>query len=178
MVRGVREVSLVGLGALTPRHAAAPVVPAPWVIAAEQFGEPLATLPVAVGREQRTNRSYLAAEALSVWACGFAAVAIFWLIRWRRVAPLRRSAPPTSIEFPVPVMFASGLVEPGIFGIFRPALLLPQGIGERLTPARLDAILAHELCHVRRKDNLTAAIHMAVRRSSGSIRWCGGLGLA
>jgi len=40
--------------------------------------------------------------------------------------------------------------------------LLPEGIAERLTPAQLDAILAHELCHVRRRDNLTAAIHMVV----------------
>jgi uncharacterized protein (TIGR03435 family) len=42
-------------------------------------------------------------------------------------------------------------------------LLLPEGIGERLNPAQLDAILAHELCHVRRRDNLTSAIHMAVQ---------------
>jgi uncharacterized protein (TIGR03435 family) len=53
-------------------------------------------------------------------------------------------------------------MEPGVFGIFRPVLLLPEGIADRLTPAQLEAILAHELCHVRRRDNLTAAIHMAV----------------
>ncbi len=49
-----------------------------------------------------------------------------------------------------------------MFGIFRPVLLVPEGIAERLTPAQWEAILAHELCHVRRRDNLTAAIHMAV----------------
>ena len=41
-------------------------------------------------------------------------------------------------------------------------LLLPQGITDRLAPAQLEAILAHELCHVRRRDNLAAAIHMVV----------------
>jgi len=41
-------------------------------------------------------------------------------------------------------------------------LLLPEGITERLTPPQLEAVLAHELCHVRRQDNLTAAIHMVV----------------
>jgi uncharacterized protein (TIGR03435 family) len=60
-------------------------------------------------------------------------------------------------------MSAPGLVEPGIFGIFRPVLLLPERIGERLDRAQLDAILAHELCHVRRRDNLTAVIHMVVQ---------------
>src|ERR1700689_5025274 len=57
---------LVGLGALTPRRVAAPVVPTQWVIAAEQIGEPLATLPVAVVRGQRENRNYLGPAALVV----------------------------------------------------------------------------------------------------------------
>ena len=43
-----------------------------------------------------------------------------------------------------------------------PFLLLPAGITERLTPLQLEAVLAHELCHVRRRDNLSAAIHMMV----------------
>jgi uncharacterized protein (TIGR03435 family) len=41
-------------------------------------------------------------------------------------------------------------------------LLLPQGIAERLSPSEMNAILAHELCHVRRRDNLLALIHMIV----------------
>jgi uncharacterized protein (TIGR03435 family) len=53
-------------------------------------------------------------------------------------------------------------LEPGIVGIFRPTLLLPEGIMDRLTPAQWDAILAHELCHAERRDNLTAAIQMVV----------------
>ncbi|MGD0496938.1 MAG: M56 family metallopeptidase [Bryobacteraceae bacterium] len=53
-------------------------------------------------------------------------------------------------------------LEPGIFGIFRPVLWLPAGIGDHLGDAELEAILAHELCHTRRRDNLAAAVHMAV----------------
>jgi uncharacterized protein (TIGR03435 family) len=41
-------------------------------------------------------------------------------------------------------------------------LLLPEGILERLSPAQFEAILAHELCHVRRRDNFAAAVHMSV----------------
>ncbi len=47
-------------------------------------------------------------------------------------------------------------------GLLRPILLLPAGIAERLTPPQLEAVLAHELCHVRRRDNLFASIHMIV----------------
>jgi len=41
-------------------------------------------------------------------------------------------------------------------------LLLPEGIADRLSPAQLKAIVAHELCHVKRHDNLMGAIHMIV----------------
>jgi bla regulator protein BlaR1 len=54
------------------------------------------------------------------------------------------------------------LVEPGVVGLFHPILLLPEGIVERLTPAELEAVLAHELCHIRRRDNLCASVHMVV----------------
>jgi uncharacterized protein (TIGR03435 family) len=44
----------------------------------------------------------------------------------------------------------------------RPVLLWPARISERLGEAHLEAILAHELGHVRRRDNLAAALHMVV----------------
>jgi uncharacterized protein (TIGR03435 family) len=40
--------------------------------------------------------------------------------------------------------------------------LLPEGLSERLTPEQFEAIVGHELCHVRRRDNLSSAIHMVV----------------
>src|SRR5207244_3616957 len=49
-----------------------------------------------------------------------------------------------------------------VYGIHRPVLLLPHGITVTLTPAQFGAILNHELCHVRRRDNLATTIHMAV----------------
>jgi uncharacterized protein (TIGR03435 family) len=53
-------------------------------------------------------------------------------------------------------------MEPGVFGVFRPVLLLPEGITGRLSRLQLQALLAHELMHVRRRDNLAAAVHMFV----------------
>jgi uncharacterized protein (TIGR03435 family) len=99
---------------------------------------------------------------IAVWMCGCAFVLISWLRRWWRIRLAVRAATPVQRKFPIAVMQSPVMLEPGIFGIFRPILLLPEGITERLTPAQLDAILAHELCHVRRRDNLAAAIHMMV----------------
>jgi TonB family protein len=41
-------------------------------------------------------------------------------------------------------------------------LIWPEGISRRLEDAQLEAILAHEVQHVRRHDNFAAAIHMVV----------------
>jgi bla regulator protein blaR1 len=74
-----------------------------------------------------------------------------------------RNAKPLALGLPIPVRSSAESFEPGVFGIVRPVLLLPQGIEQRLSPGQWNAILAHELCHVRRRDNLTATIHMAVQ---------------
>jgi bla regulator protein BlaR1 len=162
---------LVGLGARVPQHVAAPPPQTAWVAVAEQVGQPLTAFPEDVARAVVTagpvNQNHFAAFALAFWAWGFTAITICWLARWKRVYALRKSAIPVNIpgciELAVPVRSVMGLVEPGIFGVFRPVLLLPDGIGERLDREQLDAVLAHELCHVRRRDNLTATIHTAVQ---------------
>jgi TonB family protein len=53
-------------------------------------------------------------------------------------------------------------LEPGILGILRPKLLWPAGLSARLSDAELEAILSHEACHVDRRDNVSALIHMVV----------------
>jgi uncharacterized protein (TIGR03435 family) len=77
------------------------------------------------------------------------------------------AATPIVVEAPIPVLTTPARLEPGVFGIFRPVLLLPEGLADRLTPAQFRAILLHEVCHLRRRDNLTAAIHMLVE----SVFW-------
>ncbi len=52
--------------------------------------------------------------------------------------------------------------EPAVAGIVRPILLVPDGIERWLSAAQLRAVLAHERCHVGRRDNLKAALHMVV----------------
>ncbi len=99
---------------------------------------------------------------LAVWACGFAMIALIRLRGWLRVRFAVRASSPLELPVPVQVRSSPGLLEPGVVGFLRPILLLPGGIAERLTPRQLEAVLAHELCHVRRRDNLTSAIHMIV----------------
>ncbi len=46
---------------------------------------------------------------------------------------------------------------PRVVGIVRPRLVLPEGIEERLGGSELEAVLAHELAHVARRDTLWQA---------------------
>jgi bla regulator protein BlaR1 len=108
------------------------------------------------------NAGLLPALLLAIWGCGFLAVAFSWWRRWRRVRAAVVSGTPMSLHVNLPVLSSPAMLEPGVFGIIRPVLLLPDGIADRLAPAHLAAIMAHELCHVRRRDNLAAAIHMVV----------------
>jgi bla regulator protein blaR1 len=99
---------------------------------------------------------------LGVWACGFVAIALIRLRGWLRIRAAVRSSTLLKLPIGIEVRSSPGLLEPGVVGLLRPILLLPAGIVERLTPRQLEAVLAHELCHVRRRDNLSAAIHMIV----------------
>jgi beta-lactamase regulating signal transducer with metallopeptidase domain len=99
----------------------------------------------------------------AVWLCGFLAVVISWARSWIRIRRAVHSSPQVGMLGKVPIHISSQLLEPAVFGIFRPVLLLPEAIKNRLSESQLNAIVAHEMCHIRRRDNLSAAIHMIVQ---------------
>jgi uncharacterized protein (TIGR03435 family) len=99
---------------------------------------------------------------LSVWAIGLATIALIRFRGWLRIRAALRSSTRIDIPTPVEIRSSPGLLEPGVVGLFHSILLVPAGIVENLTPNQLDAVLAHELCHIRRRDNLSSAIHMIV----------------
>jgi len=110
--------------------------------------------------------------------------------RWRRVAAAVRAASPVEhgrdldalrrleaiagITRPIPLVSSNIAIEPGVFGIVTPVLRGRTASAEHLDEGQVEAILAHELCHVRRRDNLAAAAHMFVEAVFCFTRWCGG----
>ena len=98
----------------------------------------------------------------AVWAGGILALFIRWLLRWHGIQQALQASKPISVDFPFPVRSSKVLLEPGVVGVIHPVLLLPDGIEEKLSAEQLRAVLTHELCHVTRRDNLTATIHMIV----------------
>ncbi len=110
--------------------------------------------------------SLLTLALLVVWALGFAAVAGSWAARALKLHALLRASEPHDAakrraDGPE-IRTSQALLEPALVGIVRPVLLLPRDIAQYLTHTQLDAVLEHELAHWRRRDNLTAAVHMLV----------------
>lgn len=155
-----------------------PAPPAPdFVLIMRQIGQPFA--PAELHHAAGSAVSHVPpAFLLAVWAGGCLAVLCIWWLRWRRVmnatrgeavassgrehAMLRHLEQTAGMLSRVRLILSKSAMEPGLLGIFRPILLLPAGVAERLSDAQLEAIITHELCHARRRDNLTAAIHMFV----------------
>jgi uncharacterized protein (TIGR03435 family) len=66
------------------------------------------------------------------------------------------------VPSPIEVRVSKELFEPGVFGLSDPVLIVPEGLLETLNAEQFNAVLAHEICHVRRRDNLTGLIHMVI----------------
>jgi uncharacterized protein (TIGR03435 family) len=98
----------------------------------------------------------------AVWAAGALLLLLRWFRRWRTIHLAARRPTLLPLQLSVATFSTPSMLEPGVFGVFRPVLLLPEGIMDNLTPDQFDAVLTHELRHVRFRDNLTAALHMCV----------------
>lgn len=114
-----------------------------------------------------------------LWACGASAIVLAWSARWwrlasmvrrtvplcdgRELAILRRVESSMRMRRRTPIVPIIANLEPGVFGFLRPVLLWPRGLSSRLSDAQIAAIFSHELCHLRRRDNLAAALHMVVQ---------------
>jgi bla regulator protein blaR1 len=150
----------VALGSQVHWRTAPSTAPANITIVMDQVSQPF-TAPAVIATVPPAP-SLLPSFLLAVWACGFIGITCAWWVRWRRILAAVRAGSPVQLDLPIRAMSSPTLLEPGVFGIFRPILLLPEGIFDRLTPAQLQAVIAHELCHVRHRDNFIATIHMFV----------------
>jgi beta-lactamase regulating signal transducer with metallopeptidase domain len=135
------------------------------VDALEQVAQPFSFTPTAASlASTAAEHANVTAILLVLWAAGFATMVSLWYVRWSRLNAAVRSAVPLTIsaQLPIPARSSTAAIEPGLVGIWQPMLLLPEGIAASLSVPEMSAVLAHELCHMRRRDNLTAAIHMLV----------------
>ena len=163
---------LIDLGSRV-QPASITATPTPISFMVKDVSQPFAVAaPVPMLAAVASAPSIIPAVIFGIWLCGFAISAGCWLRSWSRMRRALRFATPATVEigrrlWRIRILESSLPVEPCVFGIFRPALLLPNGIGAHLSHEQLETIVLHELCHVRRQDNLTTSIHLL----AGTIYW-------
>jgi len=144
----------------------------------QPFTQPTASVIPAASNASSAIVHWIPEILAAMWLCGFLAVILIWCLRWRKISAdirgavplregrevdaLRRAEHVTGIRQQVQLLLSRATLEPGIFGLARPVLVWPHGISDHLDAPHLEAIIAHELWHVRRRDNLAAALHMIV----------------
>jgi beta-lactamase regulating signal transducer with metallopeptidase domain len=124
-----------------------------------------------------------------MWIAGVALAAVRLLAGWRQTRRLRMmDVHPAPDEWTgrmrrlamrmrvreVPLRVSGRVDVPMLAGIRRPMVLLPRAVAEGLTAAQADAVLAHELAHVRRRDalaNLGQLVVEALFFFHPAVRW-------
>lgn len=153
---------LVALGNRWGWRTIAPAVQAQWAFAVDNAVQPF-SVPIPPASTVLPHTSIkLSPILIAIWVCGIGVGVLIWLRWWTRMRRVCNEASPLQLGLQIPVLSSAAQIEPGVFGIFRPVLLLPKDIESRLTRAQLNAIVTHEMVHVRRRDNLTAAIHIVM----------------
>jgi bla regulator protein blaR1 len=176
--------ALVAIGGQLSWRTVEVVTPPPdTAVLIETVSQPFSQEAVSVRGRPRAAASTSLLSALplilaTMWAAGCIACLLMWVVRWQRMRAIVRNGSPLAsgreAEIvrrlaagyglrPLPIVTSETTLEPGVFGIVRPVLLWPRGISDRLSDEQAEAILAHELSHLRRRDNLTAALHMTVQ---------------
>ena len=130
---------------------------------------------------------------VAVWLLGAFVVLARWASQWLLLAAegrqstailngivhdtLRRVERAEGIRTPTTIVASSQSIEPGVVGIRKPVLIWPQHLTPGLNAAQIETVIAHEVCHVVRRDNLLASIQMlvtAVFWFNPLVWWIGG----
>ena len=75
---------------------------------------------------------------------------------------------------PVGLLESASVSVPIVIGVLKPVILLPAGVLTMLTPAQLEAVIAHELAHIYRRDyllNIIQSILEAIYYFNPAVWW-------
>jgi len=126
----------------------------------------------------RAGHSELYCLLTAVWLLG----SVVWFARWltlrRRFAralkagveiavgpasvALRRAMTWLALKHEIGLIESPQIRGPGVWGAWRPVVVFPKGLTDKLSAEELEAVMMHELIHVSRRDNLLGALQMLI----------------
>jgi len=115
--------------------------------------------PAAAPRKSRiTIPQSLAVTAALIWILAACARGLLLLLDVRALAEIRRDAWLWSAAHDFPIFLSNRVQVPLAFGFLRAAIVLPASLVEELTADAVEAIVIHEIAHLRRYDVWTNAL--------------------
>ena len=159
-------------GALSVSPLLSPVTaPEPFVRSVEPSAQESEASAVSTSKTKTVAGGFgLTGVAFCLWLAGCALLALSWLrksyalsvsisrgreVRTGREADaLRRVKSNFGVSREVRLVVTAAVSEPGVWGVLKPVVVLPEGVAERLDDAELETVFMHELAHVKRWDNL------------------------
>jgi beta-lactamase regulating signal transducer with metallopeptidase domain len=113
-----------------------------------------------------------------LWLAGCAVLALSWFRKSRGLSSLlkkgvevtsgreaealRRVRSWFGMRRSVRLIVTPAVSEPGVWGVWRPVVVLPEGVSEGLDDDELEAVFMHELSHIERWDNLAGNFQRAL----------------
>jgi GWxTD domain-containing protein len=99
---------------------------------------------------------------VAIWIAGAVCVGLYRFGGWMLAVRMRKLARRIG-EFHAVALLESALTDvPVVIGVLRPAILVPLGMLAGLSPTQVEAILLHELAHIRRFDYLVNLVQTVV----------------
>ncbi|HKP48259.1 MAG TPA: M56 family metallopeptidase, partial [Pyrinomonadaceae bacterium] len=148
----------------------------------QELSTPLSTLVAndqlnaTVVNRPPTDKIYL--SLTTIWLVGIAVLMFVWTLRrWRfsralnqserahggpEWQALKRAQQTLGMKTDVALVLSPLTLEPGVWSVRRPTVVMPHSISAHLSEAELEAIMLHELVHIRRRDNLVSTFQLAV----------------
>lgn len=138
--------------AFAPAHpAAARVAPEPAAVVSEPAPAPARKARITVSQS-------IAVAAALIWILVACARGLLLVLDVRALAAIRRNAWLWSAAHDYPVFLSDRVRVPLAAGFLRPAIILPASLVQRLQPEAVEAIVIHEVAHLRRYDVWTNAL--------------------
>jgi beta-lactamase regulating signal transducer with metallopeptidase domain len=99
---------------------------------------------------------------VAAWLVGTTFFAMRWILAWLHVRSILHDSEASSARAALPVRVTAAPIQPALTGVFRPCILLPRVVLSGLSPAALEAVLAHETWHWRHRDHWWSPVHRMV----------------
>ncbi|MGI8837513.1 MAG: M56 family metallopeptidase [Pyrinomonadaceae bacterium] len=113
-----------------------------------------------------------------IWLAGCGALVLVWGMRRRKFLSalkqsrrvdngrewqaLQRAQKSLGLKHDVRLQILPLQIEPGVWRVRRPVVVLPETIGNHLDDSELEAIMLHELVHIQRRDNLVGNLQLGL----------------